>query len=179
VAGLRPYDVVVRADGRSVESDDDLIQYISGRPPGTLANLEIWRDGVFRTVPVKLRDRPLPPAMRRRARPDLDARPIRQDESVLGLTVRDLDAETADRLRIPDTIEGLLVTDVDATGPARLAQIRPNQVLLEINRQRVSSMPEYLSLVASLRRSEAAALLIFDRTTGQRIIATVIPDDAP
>jgi serine protease Do len=178
-AGLRPYDVVVRADGRAVESDDDLIQYISSRPPGTLARLDVWRDGVVRTVPVKLRDRPLPPAVRRRARPDVDVRPARQDGSVLGLEVRDLDAATADRLRIPDTIEGVLVTDVDATGPARLAQIKTNQVLLEINRRRVVSVAEYHTVVDTLRRSDAAALLLFDRSTGQRIIATVIPDDEP
>jgi serine protease Do len=178
-AGIRPYDVVLSADGRAVRTGEELTRYISTRQPGTLATLEIWRDGETRVVPVKLRDRPLPPAILRRTPPDADVRPVIQDRTPLGLEVRDLDAATASRLRIPDAVQGVLVTEIDPAGPARLAQVKTNQVLVEINRRRVSTHAEYLAVVSGLARNDVAALLLYDRGTRQHVIATVIPDAEP
>jgi serine protease Do len=98
----------------------------------------------------------------------------------LGLRVRELDEETANRLSIPDTIRGVLIADVDPTGPARLALVRTNQVILEVNRRRVTSVQDYLSALATLENGQAAVLLLFDRTPpGQRVLAVVTPDPEP
>ena len=179
-AGLRPYDVVVGADGQSIHSDEDLTRHVSSRQPGTLTSLEVWRDGELKRVFVKLRDRPLPRTVSRRTPTDPDLRPIAQPQSPLGLRVRELDEETANRLSIPDTIRGVLVADVDPTGPARLALVRTNQVILEVNRRRINSVQDYLSALGTLETGQAAVLLLFDRTPpGQRVIAVVTPDSEP
>jgi len=175
-AGLRAYDVVVSADGQSIDSDEELVRYISSRQPGTLTSLGVWRDGNIQSVQVKLKDRPLPDALRSRARAPEDARPAVQDLAPLGLTVRELDAGTAERLRIPDTVRGVLVADVDPTGPARRAQIRINYVIMEINRHRVGSIAEYRAVLAGLRAGEPVALLMYERGSHQRVISTIIPD---
>jgi serine protease Do len=176
-AGLRPYDVVIGADGQTIRSDEDLTRHVSKRQPGTLTSLEVWRDGEVKRLFVKLRDRPLPRSVAGRTTPDVDARQVAQPESPLGLRVRDLDEATASRLNIPDTVRGVLISDVDPTGPARLAQIRTNHVLLEINRRRIGSVQEYLSTVATLQPGQAAVLLLYDRTPpGQRLLALVTPD---
>ncbi len=179
-AGLRPYDVVVGADGQSVHSDEDLTRHVSSRQPGTLTSLEVWRDGELKRVFVKLRDRPLPRTVSRRTPTDPDLRPITQPQSPLGLRVRELDEETANRLSIPDTVRGVLVADVDPTGPARLALVRTNQVILEVNRRRINSVQDYLSALGTLETGQAAVLLLFDRTPpGQRVLAVVTPDPEP
>jgi serine protease Do len=179
-AGLRPYDVVVGADGQPVHSDEDLTRHVSGRQPGTLTSLEVWRDGEMKRVFVKLRDRPLPRSVSRRTPTDPDLRPITQPQSPLGLRVRELDEATSDRLSIPDHIRGVLVADVDPTGPARLALVRTNQVILEVNRRRVTSVQDYLSAIATLETGQAAVLLLYDRTPpGQRVLAVVTPDQEP
>jgi FixJ family two-component response regulator len=53
-AGLRPYDVIVAVDGKPVLRNDELIQDVSSRQPGTLATLQVVRDGRSLNVPVKL-----------------------------------------------------------------------------------------------------------------------------
>ena len=58
-AGLRTYDVIVAVDGRPVTANDELIQIIASRSPGTTATLQIVRDGRSMNVPVKLAERPL------------------------------------------------------------------------------------------------------------------------
>jgi serine protease Do len=178
-AGLRPYDVIVQADSRPIRSDEDLIRYVATRQPGTLASLDVWRDGETRVIYVKLRDRPLPVAISRRTPRDGDVRPATQPQMPLGIKVRALDAATATRLSIPDTVQGVLVTDIDPAGPARLAQLKTNQVILEVNRRRVHSLQDYLSAVAGLKRGEVAALLVYDRTEDQRALAVVVPDPEP
>jgi S1-C subfamily serine protease len=57
-AGLRPYDVILAVDGRNVFTNDELIRDISGRQPGTIARLELLRDGRRQTSQVKLTERP-------------------------------------------------------------------------------------------------------------------------
>jgi len=175
-AGLRPYDLVVGVDRSAVHSDEEFVRRISGRQPGEQVVLEVWRDGRVLAVPVKLRDRPLAPAIRRRSPPELDVRAAAQVQSPLGLHVRDLDAATADRLRVPDGVEGVIITDIDPAGPARLTPLKVNQIILEINRRQVSTLDDYLSVVTDLRRGEAAALLIYDRVSRQRLISTIILD---
>ena len=139
-AGLRAYDVITRVDQVAIRSDDDLIRYISGRPPGSLAALEVWREGEVRTMSVKLTERPLAETTRSRSNRLQNVRPVTaREQGPLGFTVRDLDRATIMRQGLPETIEGVIVFDVDPAGPARLARIRAGHIVLEINRRRVTT----------------------------------------
>jgi serine protease Do len=80
------------------------------------------------------------------------------------------------RQRLPDTIQGLIVVDVDPAGPARLARIRPGLVILEINRRRITSMADFQAAVAALQPGDAAAVLVYDHASDQRVITAVVPD---
>lgn len=174
-AGLRTYDVIASVDERAIQSDDELTRYISGQPPGTIARLEIWRDGATRTIPVKLTERPLPRAARGTDQV-LGARPAGQSDAPLGISVRLLDPSTASRMRIPESVQGVLVMDVDTTGPARQARVRTGQIILQVNRRPVLSPADFRTLVNALAPGEAAALLIYDPMLEQRAIFVIVPD---
>ncbi len=161
--------------GMRFGSDEALIRYISARQPGTVARLEVWRDGRLQDVPVKLKDRPLPESSRRTG-PSSDAVPVSADQAPLGIRVRDIDETLASRMQLPDTMIGVLVSDVDPAGPARLAQVRTNHVILEINRRRITSVADYRAVVSTLRPGEAVALLVYERRANQRFICTILPD---
>jgi serine protease Do len=177
-AGLRPYDLVTAIDGQAVQTDEELTRDVAARAPGTLATLDVWRDGGVVQLTVKLSVRDVSDGRGGRARPG-DVRPAMQEESPLGLKVRDLDAETASHLHLPDSVEGVLVVDVDAAGPAHVAQVAPGSVLLEINRRQVRSAAEYRAMVAALKTGDPVALLIFDRVTARCSIRTVLTDTEP
>ncbi len=92
-AGLRAYDLVTGADGQPIASDDELIRHISARQPGTVARLQVWRDGTTREFQVKLGERP--PTQTRTSPADLGVRPAVHDDAPLGLKVREI--RSADR----------------------------------------------------------------------------------
>jgi serine protease Do len=176
-AGLRVYDLITAVDDRPIRSDDDLIRYISARTPGSVSRLTVWRDGTARDIPIRLTERPLPRSAHSDAGESRTVRPaVNQDQAPLGLGVKDLDAATIRRLNLPEAMVGVLITDVDPAGPARLARIRPGQVLLEINRRRVTSASEYRAVVASLKPSDSVAVFAYDRLTDRRAIYAVILD---
>jgi serine protease Do len=175
-SGLRTYDVIVSVDEMPVRSDEELIRAISALAPGTTVRLGVMRDTERRSLPVKLTERPLPES----ARPRLQSSDVRPasgpDFSPLGLTVRELDRATRMRLQLPDTIGGVVVSDVDAAGPARLARVRVGHVILEINRRRISSTTEYLAALEALRPGEVAAMLLYDQAGDQRVLTAIVPD---
>jgi serine protease Do len=178
-AGLRSYDLIVSADGVQIRSDEDLIRYISGRPPGSVTSLGIWRDGEARTIPVKLTERPLTESRARPASSQHLRQIVGREQGPLGLTVRDLDSAVMVRQRLPDTMQGVIVVDVDPAGPARLARIRAGLVVLEVNRRRVTSLAEFQAAVAALRPGEVAAVLVYDPSSDSRVITAIVPDLAP
>jgi serine protease Do len=57
-AGLRTYDLIIAVDGKPVTGNDQLIQLIAARQPGTTATLQVVRDNRSMNVPVKLAERP-------------------------------------------------------------------------------------------------------------------------
>ncbi|MFQ5415292.1 MAG: S1C family serine protease [Phycisphaerae bacterium] len=51
-AGVRPQDIIVAVDGQPIADKEELGRVISKRRPGTRANLRVWRDDNFLTIPV-------------------------------------------------------------------------------------------------------------------------------
>ncbi len=60
----------------------------------------------------------------------------------LGLTVKDLDSDTARQLDMEND-EGVIVTKVKVNSPAETAELQRGDVILEINRQPVKSVDDY------------------------------------
>jgi serine protease Do len=175
-AGLRAYDVVTSVDGLSVRSDDELVRRVAAAEPGRVARLGVWRDGASISVPVRLGVRPIAVAARRLAEAE-DARPAARDQAPLGFGVRDLAPDLIERLGLPVNMQGILVTEVDPAGPARLAELRTNHVITEIGRERVRSVADFRRQVASIRVGQPVALLVYDRATRQHRLCIVVPED--
>jgi len=168
-AGLRPYDVIVAVDGRPVLRNDELIQSVAARQPGTMATLQVVRDGRALNVPVKLAERPL----RERQPPEELSQAPSQPGPALGLSVREIDPEFAQRYNLPRGLEGVIVSRVDPMSPAFDADIERGHVLLEINRQPVRSIEDYRRLTGQARSGEVLALYVLKPEILRRELHTV------
>jgi serine protease Do len=175
-AGLRPYDVIVSLDGRLQENDHQLIRDISAQAPGTAVRLRIRRDGREQDVMVKLAERP----SRDRGPAAAAPSPVRgraDADAPLGLTVRDLDSLTIDRLDLPSGTTGVLVTRVEPLSSASDGGISRGAVVLEINRQRVESVDDYRRIARAANPGDVLTFFLYSPELDQRLFKTVRVDD--
>jgi serine protease Do len=173
-AGIRVYDTIVAVDGRPVAGSDELIQTIAGRQPGTVATLQLVRDGRAMNVPVKLAEKQT--RNRRLLQGDGQPQPSSQRGAALGLSVREMDDDFTERRQIPAGIEGVVVSRVEPMSPAFDADIETGHVLLEINRQPVRSYEDYRRLTANVHSGDVLALYIYKPDPPRRELHTVKVD---
>jgi len=171
-AGLRTYDLIVAIDGKRIGNNDEAIREVSRRGPGTLAQLDVMRDGRLQRLTVRLAERP-----NRQESGVSDARPsVRPSVNtapLLGIGVRDLDRATADRLRLPGGIEGVVVTRVEPLSSAYDAGIQRDYIVLEINRRPVATVDDYNRIARAIGPGDVLAVYVYMPGTEQRAIRAI------
>lgn len=170
-AGLHTYDLIVAVDGKPVSGNDQLIQLIATRQPGTVATLQVVRDNHPVNVPVKLAERP---QREKVANDDYPApQPSSQRGAALGLSVRELDRDFAERFKLPAGMQGVIVSRVEPMSPAFDADVERGHVLLEINRHPVRSVDDFRRLTANAKTGDILALYIYKPESDTRALHTV------
>jgi serine protease Do len=139
------------------------------------------RDGREQTVTIKLAERP-PREPGERPTPTEGARPAGPEkkvdaESRLGLTVRDLDRATADRLEVPKQMKGVVIARVEPMSSAFDSDVTRGSLLLELNRQRVESVADYRRLARGVHAGDIVTLYLYVPDLDQRKLVTVRVDD--
>jgi serine protease Do len=147
-AGLRPGDVVLKVDGREIETSSQMPSLVAAIKPGTKVPLQVWRDRAARDVTVVIGELPDPGMKTASTAPDSATSPTGK----FGLSVRPLNAEEQAEAKT----EGLLVQNVD--GPAADAGIQPGDIILGINGTRIKSIREFKA--AAGKAGTVAALLV-------------------
>ena len=175
-AGIRAYDVVVGVDGRGISGNDDLIQLIAAREPGSVASLQVVRDGRAMSMTLKLAERPL--RERRADSPEDTPEPSSRRDVGLGISVRELDREFQQRFRLQEGVEGVIVSRVEPLSPGFDADIERGHIVLEVNRRPVRSVEDYRRLTANPRSGDIFTFYLYqpELDGGQRALRTVKVD---
>jgi serine protease Do/serine protease DegQ len=157
-AGLRGGDIVIAFGGTRVAGVKEFQKAVAGVSPGSVAVLEILRGGKRMTLSVTLAEleSPVPRAVPRKTPMD-----------TWGLSVQALSKGTARALGIPGGVE---VREVDPSGVAGAGGVREGDILLRINRERVTGRDSYRRLLTRLPRGQMVSLLV-DRDGGQVYLA--------
>ncbi len=134
-AGIQQGDVIVSLNGQRVTDTNALRNQIANTRPETTVSLELMRDGKRETKSVRLVERE--PAQRASLNP---AQGESGGKASFGMTVRPLTPEIAERLEVPRTEKGLVVTDVDPDGAAASAGIQPGDVIKRANDHDVTTV---------------------------------------
>ncbi|MFT4190827.1 MAG: DegQ family serine endoprotease [Comamonas sp.] len=145
-AGLKPGDVILKANGQAIATSGDLPALVGLAKPGDALTLDIWRQGKPQTVVatlVNIDDKSGAASKTAKA----------EQQGKLGLALRPL--QPAEQ-RASGIEHGLLVED--STGAAERAGVESGDVLLAVNGTPVDSAAEVRALVAKAGKS--IALLI-------------------
>jgi serine protease Do len=133
-AGLKRGDVIVQFNAQEVPEVHTLPMIVAGTEPGKQVPVVVHRDGKDVTLQVKVGKMPA-------ERPERAEAPEPAEQGKWGLALRELDAQTAQRLGIGPK-EGVLVAGVQDDSPAQTAGVRTGDVILEVNKRKVTSVKE-------------------------------------
>jgi serine protease Do len=151
-AGMKPGDVIIKYEGKQVESSSDLRRMVASTKPGTKVSTTVWRNGAARDLQVTVGE--MQPDQPRQARAD-QGRGAAPVTDALGLVVSDVPSDQQKELKIKG---GVQVDNVD--GPAALAGIHAGDFIVSINNVEVGGAKQFGELVAKLDLSKPAALLV-------------------
>ncbi|MCU0842095.1 MAG: PDZ domain-containing protein, partial [Thiobacillaceae bacterium] len=143
-AGVEVSDIILRFDGREVESSIDLPRMVGATKPGTRSTLTLWRKGAIKEVAVVVGEMP---SEQTAAAPE-------KKTNRAGLVVSELSKEQKRQLNIES---GVLVEDV--TGAAARAGVRPGDVILAVNNREVASAEELSAQISDSKRKSVALLV--------------------
>ena len=151
-AGLQPEDVVLSVDGHAIQDNGDLSRYIASKTPGTPVRLEVLRGKERRTANVTLGT--FPDEQGETASQQGDNR------SKLGMTLRDLSPQMAERLEMPRGTRGVVVMDVEAGEAAEESGLARGDVILSVNGQAVDGVAAFERAIEQARADGRARLRI-------------------
>jgi serine protease Do len=150
-AGLKAGDVILRFDGKAVDQVRELQRLVAESPVGRKVDLNVWRDKKAKTLSLKIANMA-----------DHDAETAQEaaaeDEAPrLGLKVRALNPDEAEERRLD---RGVLVEAVEAGSAAARAGIRQGDVILELEKARITTPSEFARLAKKLKKGDTAIVRI-------------------
>ena len=155
-AGLKPGDVIVEFNGKPVSDRNSLVKVVMATKPGTTVPLKVVQDKQEKSLSVTV------------AELDLEAESGKEESEEaeesgggFGLTLGPLGSDAARRLQVPPGTKGVLVTDLDPSGPAARAGMRPGDVILKVNNRPVETVADASRALQAIRSGGNAFLLVW------------------
>jgi len=151
-AGVEAGDVILRFDGKTVASSEDLPRIVGATRPGSKVTMQIWRNKGTRDVQVVVAEMQDERAARQSRR---GGKPPSTMPSQFGLTLSDLSDAQKSELKVSG---GVLVENVQGAG--QRAGVRRGDVILAINNQDVKSVEQFNQMMAQFDKGRIVALLV-------------------
>jgi len=156
-AGLKQGDIIMKYNGTQVTNIAALRNAISLMKPGTKVELGILRDG-----------KPLQIAVEVDAFPGQDQKESSIKESKLGIELENLTPEAAQKLGYGDA-QGVLIAKVAPSSPLAWAGIKKGTLILEVNKQKITSVDEFNQALKLTPEDRPVLMLIKQGSTTRYI----------
>jgi serine protease Do len=144
-----------------VADSNQLRMSISMMHPDSAVHLKVLRNGAEREMAVNLAELPVQEAS------------VKNDNSgtksaLSGVSVEDVDAQSARQLGLPANTAGVVVTDIGPASPAAASGLRRGDVIQEVNRRPVKNTSDFERAV---RNSKDETLLLVNRRGSTMYVA--------
>ncbi len=157
-AGLRTGDVIVKFDGKVIDTPTTLRNLVAATPVGKVVEVMIIRDRKPMSVRVRIAEQT------KKVLEASEGGPGRFHEGghtlLSGLTVQNLTPEIAHQLGLPTDSAGVVITQVSPNSAAAAVGLQSGDVIAQINRQTVHNLHDYERITSRLRKVKSVLLLI-------------------
>ncbi|NJC88423.1 MAG: DegQ family serine endoprotease [Desulfuromonas sp.] len=150
-AGIKRGDVILRFDGQSIDERNDLPKIVAASRVGKTVAVVVFRDG--REVELKTEVGKLS---------DEGGTDVSVDNSggKLGLTLAPLTPELARRYDLAPESRGVLVTAIEPGSAATNANLRPGDLIVEVDGREVVSVKDFEAATGRAAKGKVLRLLI-------------------
>ena len=163
-AGMKPGDIIIRYNGKNIEDTRHLRNLVAATAPGSKVEVVVVRDGKERTLKVTVGELSS-------SKPEGGGEGEEsKSSSDLGLTVAPLGADTAKQYNLGENAKGVVVTDVDEGSPAAAAELRPGDLITEVDRQAVTSVDDFRDAATKAKGKDSILMLVKRDDTSRFVI---------
>ena len=161
-AGIQPGDVIVEIDGRKINTNRELIDYISYLPVGSKVNITVIRDGQRKALTATTTERTLEAENSDRS----DNNSVQPSRNRLGMSVDNLTPQTRQAYSIDDKIRnGVVVTNVKEVSPAGEA-LTEGDVITEVQGTKVNDVNDFRTAVDHLPSGKTVRMYVVSSGRG-------------
>jgi Do/DeqQ family serine protease len=171
-AGVKQGDVITAINGEAVNDPNGFRNKVAGTQPGTEVTLKVMRGGSEQQIRATLGEFTPEASKSSEEEGGGSGGQSSSDTGKLGIGVEPLTPEMAQRLGLRAGTQGLLVRDVDPTGPAADAGIQQGDVIEQANQQPVRSAAD---LKAAVQRAGGKPVLLLVNRRGETVFLPVRP----
>jgi serine protease Do len=150
-AGIEPGDVIIRFDGKTVNSSEDLPRIVGGTKPGVKTTVQVWRNKAGRELQITVAELQDDRAKQSRR----GGKPPAAAPTQFGLTLSELTDARRNELKL----DGGVVVE-NAQGAAARAGIRRGDIILSVNNQLVNSVEQFIQLMGQFEKGSIVALRV-------------------
>ena len=149
--GLAAGDVILKFDGKAINSSSDLPRAVGGVKPGKSVNVEVLRKGATKTLSVVVAEAPndkddVSSPSKGATKPEVNR---------IGLILNELTPQQKKKLNGKN---GLLVTD--SQGASALAGVRRGDIVLGINNAEVATVEQFNKTLSGILNGKTVAVLV-------------------
>ncbi|UDG83183.1 DegQ family serine endoprotease [Candidatus Vallotia lariciata] len=152
-AGVQPGDIILKFNGRNVNTATDLPRMIGETKPGIRATLTIWRKGKIKDFLVVISE--MQPDITMKAKTSRHAPSHDHEFNQLGLAISDLSPE---QLKSMHLTGGVQIDDV--YGPGVHTGLKRGDIILRIGDTDVANTKQFALLMQKLNPQKNIALLV-------------------
>ncbi|MDZ7632353.1 MAG: trypsin-like peptidase domain-containing protein [Gemmatimonadaceae bacterium] len=166
-AGLEPGDVITAIDGMTVDRVGALQRVVRMKKPGDVVSVDVMRFGDKKSFRVRLAEAPSEPIVKAVSN-ETDAAPeanVGVSADKLGITVEPISEAFSREARVPATVKGVRVSQIDVTSGAR-GKLFDSDIITEVvyprPRRAVRTTSELQAALSSLKTGDVITLGVYN-----------------
>ena len=154
-AGVRASDVILKFDGKVVDSSADLPRIVAATKPGSKVGVQLWRKGSTLDVSLVVGEIKDESAVAQRGGGHGGAEGSSESETRLGVVVSELNDQQKAELQV----EGGLIVE-NMKGAAARSQLQRGDVILAVGNIEIHSVEQFNDVLKKVPRRRNIALLV-------------------
>ena len=144
--GLKPGDIITHVNGTEIIEVNDLLKEVSRTKVGKTVDVDVLRDGVKKTIKVKVGKRPTDADAQQAKEPE-----VKEDSSKWrGIRVAAITDDIARQLGLTSK-EGVVVTNVERDSSAYRIGLSKGSVIRAINKIAIKSLEDYKNVIKDIK----------------------------